>query len=374
LLSQKTTVKDEQTVGGEEEKSDLPSQSENLFGEDLPQQSLDHIGEQIGQEKKGVSSNTTNAPLESVKAQKIEDGSPTQTVTASVGIEANQASAELQNQAILAEEVNLAIPTVDSRVAQSEELKSDRNISNLFEKLILARALNQTSEELATMPQGQILMEQNLQNLMKSQLNQQVGKVLANTASQNNIQSAQGLQNLVYQPQKGAENSQRGEMKEAMKTLKPQYEARTMERVESALKEVARAKDGKTISVRLDPPELGTLKIDMSLRDGSLHARVVAESPQVTTLLKEKSHELVQIMRKLGLNVEKVSVSVSDQKESFSGNLNGFDNSAQQFSDQRSGSERRSTSSGGRSSGHGSGDVLGQLRSATTVVDDHWVA
>jgi flagellar hook-length control protein FliK len=162
-------------------------------------------------------------------------------------------------------------------------------------------------------------------------------------------------------------------MKETMKTLKPQIESRTMERVESALKEVARAKDGKTISVRLDPPELGTVKIDVSLRDGALHARIVAETPQVTTLLKEKSQELVQIMRKLGLQVEKVSVAVGDHQESFNRNLHEFNSSAQQFGDKRGGQENGSS---GNNRGRQSVGVnlAGLQRTTTTNVDDHWVA
>ncbi len=88
-----------------------------------------------------------------------------------------------------------------------------------------------------------------------------------------------------------------------------------MQRVESALKEAARSKDGKTISLRLDPPNLGNLKVDVSIRDSVLHARLTAESSQVTYLLREKAHELQEMLRKLGLNVQTVSVSVKSEDE-----------------------------------------------------------
>ncbi len=88
--------------------------------------------------------------------------------------------------------------------------------------------------------------------------------------------------------------------------------SKILERVESTLKEAARSRDGKTISLRLDPPELGSVKVDVSIRDGSLHARVTAENSQVAGVIREKAHELQSMLRKLGLTVEKVSVSVHD--------------------------------------------------------------
>lgn len=106
--------------------------------------------------------------------------------------------------------------------------------------------------------------------------------------------------------QKGAENSQaRGP-----KSLARAYESRTLERVENALKEVVKSRDGKTISFRLDPPSLGTVKIDVSYRDGSLHAKIQPEASQVGNFLRERAYELVGVLRKLGLNVEKITVSV----------------------------------------------------------------
>jgi hypothetical protein len=44
-----------------------------------------------------------------------------------------------------------------------------------------------------------------------------------------------------------------------------------MERIETALKEAARSRDGKTITLRLDPMQLGQVKCDVSMRDGLLH-------------------------------------------------------------------------------------------------------
>lgn len=94
---------------------------------------------------------------------------------------------------------------------------------------------------------------------------------------------------------------------------------RMLERVESTLKEAARGRNGKTISLRLEPVDLGKVKVDVSLRDGALHARIAPENQQVMTSLREHAHELQGALRKLGLDVDSVSVSVT--AEEFSGEM-----------------------------------------------------
>jgi flagellar hook-length control protein FliK len=84
-----------------------------------------------------------------------------------------------------------------------------------------------------------------------------------------------------------------------------------IERVESALKEAARSKDGKRITLKLDPPELGNIKVDLSLREGNLHARLSADNGQLVTLLRERAADLQGMLRKLGIETERVTVSVS---------------------------------------------------------------
>jgi len=88
---------------------------------------------------------------------------------------------------------------------------------------------------------------------------------------------------------------------------------RMLERVESTLKEAARSRDGKTISLRLDPAQLGRVQVDVSLREGALHARITPENRQVLASLREHAHELQGALRKLGLNVDTVTVSVTSE-------------------------------------------------------------
>jgi flagellar hook-length control protein FliK len=88
-----------------------------------------------------------------------------------------------------------------------------------------------------------------------------------------------------------------------------------MERIETALKEAARSRDGKTITLRLDPMQLGQVKCDVSMRDGLLHARITPQNPDVVNTVREHSHELQTALRRLGLNVDRVSVQVVSEKD-----------------------------------------------------------
>jgi flagellar hook-length control protein FliK len=141
---------------------------------------------------------------------------------------------------------------------------------------------------------------------------------------------------------------------------------RLLEKVEGALKEVARSKDGSSLSFRLDPPQLGSVRVDVTLRDGGLHARVIPDNPQVAQLMKERAHELQQNLRNLGLNVETVSVSVGG--ESFSDNL-GADQSS--LSGENGSRGDRNASREGQSAGAA---MSTWAESAVKATEDHWVA
>jgi flagellar hook-length control protein FliK len=109
---------------------------------------------------------------------------------------------------------------------------------------------------------------------------------------------------------------------------------KAFERVESALKEVARSKDGKTLSIRLDPVDLGKVKVDVSLRDGGLHARIVPENAQVLAALRERAHELQSSLRKLGLDVDTITVAVSSESNESLTNGSFSSDDGKSFRDQ----------------------------------------
>jgi flagellar hook-length control protein FliK len=127
----------------------------------------------------------------------------------------------------------------------------------------------------------------------------------------------------------GSRRSEDAASSKGSRTMNKGQMARMLERVQSTLTEAAKARDGKTISLRLDPANLGRVKVDVSLKEGTLHARIIPENQQVMTALREHAHELQGALRKLGLDVDSVTVTVrSDgfQEEATSGQ-NSFDGS-----------------------------------------------
>ncbi len=158
------------------------------------------------------------------------------------------------------------------------------------------------------------------------------------------------------------------EPQKAQKALTKPEVARTLEKVQQVLKEVSKSKDGKTISVRLDPPSLGALKVDVSYRDNHLHARVVAEAPQVALLLREKAQELQNYLRASGIEADSISVSVgADDASNSGGSTSGSDFQNYQSLESR-GWDLNSTVSA-TSLGH-----LGAGKGDAVLVEDHWVA
>lgn len=158
----------------------------------------------------------------------------------------------------------------------------------------------------------------------------------------------------------GKSDAVRGEAPRAAKALSQVSSARTMEKVESALKEAAKSRDGKTISLRLDPPELGSVKVDVTIRDSHLHARVVAESPSVGQMLREKAQELQSSLRKLGLHVDSITVSVGSDQSAGQQNQSSFE-----------GGKQQSTNFGGELFKGFAGPAGAEV---SRQVDDHWVA
>ena len=150
---------------------------------------------------------------------------------------------------------------------------------------------------------------------------------------------------------------------------------RMLERVESALKEAARSRDGKTISLKLEPVNLGQVKVDVSLRDGSLHARVVPQNPEVVQALRDHSHELQGALRRLGLNVEKVTVQVTgDTFQQAITDSRGFSDgkSFQQEGNNMPGK-------GGQTPEHTFGNEIADVPQAGSTeagiaMADHWIA
>lgn len=217
---------------------------------------------------------------------------------------------------------------------------------------------------------------QALQNAEKSLRFQSIGQPqmieLAQSAGReaSRAQNVQSVLNLTAQGASTGKNEQNSassrdaENSRTAKFLTRADTLRTLEKVENAIKEVAKSHDGKTISVRLDPPSLGSVKVDLTMRDGSIHARVVAELPQVANMLRDKIHELQTLIRQVGFDADQVSVSVGEQ-------FSEKDRQTEYLEQSWFGA---TTAERGNGSGDAESALTGKAARAEGQVDDHWVA
>lgn len=161
----------------------------------------------------------------------------------------------------------------------------------------------------------------------------------------------------------------------AAKQMSPSHARRMLERVESTLKEAARSRDGKTISLRLDPANLGKVKVDVSLREGALHARLTPENKQVLTALREHAPELQSALRKLGLNVDSVTVTVSSEGGQDLSDFGRELNNGKSFQEQRNNLPNGDRQVAGNSIGSELAEPIAVgPQPAEKSASDHWVA
>jgi hypothetical protein len=83
--------------------------------------------------------------------------------------------------------------------------------------------------------------------------------------------------------------------------------ARLLQRVVRAF---AAAKDGGEVRLRLSPPELGALVLDVRVQDGALVARLEAETTSVRTVLVENLPALRDRLAEQGIRIERFDVDL----------------------------------------------------------------
>ncbi len=70
---------------------------------------------------------------------------------------------------------------------------------------------------------------------------------------------------------------------------------------------------GKTLKIRLNPPELGTLQIEVGRQSGQITARLEVEMASVKTLILEQMHLLRDALQGQGIKLENIEVEINDQ-------------------------------------------------------------
>jgi len=126
---------------------------------------------------------------------------------------------------------------------------------------------------------------------------------------------------------------------------------RYLQKIEKVVADLAKSKDGKSVTVHFDPPELGRVRVEVSIRGGTLHAKLSPELSDIANLLREKSLELQSSIRALDLPVQNVQVSVSTDRSSEDESLKrDLSHQQQSLNSSFSGDNSQSSSNGGQRS------------------------
>lgn len=72
---------------------------------------------------------------------------------------------------------------------------------------------------------------------------------------------------------------------------------------------------GGSMQIRLDPPELGALKIMVEMRDGMMNATFQTSNEQATQLLSHSLNQLKHVLESQGMNVERLQVEQAPRNE-----------------------------------------------------------
>lgn len=88
--------------------------------------------------------------------------------------------------------------------------------------------------------------------------------------------------------------------------------------------------NGGTMQIRLDPPELGALMVQVTMRDGLMDASFQTSNAEASQML---SHSLTQLKHSLetaGVNVDRITVAQAPRNESSNNSQNDRNNNQQQ--------------------------------------------
>lgn len=128
----------------------------------------------------------------------------------------------------------------------------------------------------------------------------------------------------------------------------------------------ALGEDGGQLRLRLSPPELGSLRLEVTLRDGVLTAKLEAETAAARTVLVESLPQLRERLAEQGIQIERFDVDLMNQSSTGSRDqFAGDEQDRQRFAGSARGSSTTNANEttneprrGGRASGTSELDVV----------------
>ena len=96
---------------------------------------------------------------------------------------------------------------------------------------------------------------------------------------------------------------------------------RIISQITGDIKEAA-TNDGGRIKIALNPPDLGKLEMDVTVRNGKVEVILVADNKDVQQILNANIDRLKDNLQNQGLTIDRCDVSMQDNQEEYQQNLN----------------------------------------------------
>ncbi|MFN8389001.1 MAG: flagellar hook-length control protein FliK [Bdellovibrionota bacterium] len=127
---------------------------------------------------------------------------------------------------------------------------------------------------------------------------------------------------------------------------------RIIDQVKDLLKKAVQSRDGNVLMVRLNPPELGELTVKVTQRDNQVYARIIPESKEVESMLRERANDVQQVLVHAGLKPDQVHVAIgTERSESEMFGFNQFLGGGQNGTPKDGGTGRENGSGNGAANG-----------------------
>lgn len=88
--------------------------------------------------------------------------------------------------------------------------------------------------------------------------------------------------------------------------------------------------NGGTMQIRLDPPELGALMVQVTMRDGLMDASFQTSNAEASQMLSHSLTQLKHSLESAGVNVDRITVAQAPRSESSNNSQNDRNNNQQQ--------------------------------------------
>ncbi|QDV66929.1 Flagellar hook-length control protein FliK [Rosistilla carotiformis] len=105
--------------------------------------------------------------------------------------------------------------------------------------------------------------------------------------------------------------------------------ARLLQRVSRAFQQLGT--DGGSLKIRLHPPRLGSMGIDVNVSGRKINARIVTESEAASQALRENLHDLKNRLAEQGFEIESIEISTDSEASAHQGSQQETHESFQRF-------------------------------------------